>query len=185
VSGDPDDGSEGIRRRLLPYDVDAGSALRIGATHSADRPPNPPTYDQLTADGLVAPVDDPDRWFSEEEKHLAEWLRSRGVVVLSVQRRMGQRERTPDAVLGEGAATVELKHVVASVTAIVRAVRLGRGQSRRVVVDIRGPRADVGLALVAIRRAVRFYGSWLDEIVVVVNDDRSVGWTHGRDVGAV
>ncbi len=84
----------------------------------------------------------------------------------------------------EHEATVELKRTAATVTAIVRAIRLGRGQSRRVAVDVRGQHADGLLAMSAIATGVRFYGSHLDEIIVVVSDGQSVGWWHGRDTGA-
>lgn len=174
--------SDDAARRVLPYDIDFRMARPLGATHSPERPPNPPSHAELIELGLVAPRDDPDRWFNSQEKQLADWLRRRGIGLLSVRRRMGEHERTPDAVITNEPVTVELKYCpVASVTGIVRAVRLGRGQSRRVVVDVRGPRADPALALAAIGRALRYYGFWLDEIVVVVTEGQSIGWWHGRN----
>ncbi len=170
--------------RLLPFDVDFGQARIIGDEASSDRPPNPPRYAELLDAGLIAPVDDPDRSFEGKETATAVWLRQSGLVVLSIKRRTGNRERTPDAALPEHEATVELKRTVASVTAIVRAIRLGRGQSRRVAVDIRGQGAEAALAMTGIATAVRFYGEHLDEIIVVVSDDQSVGWWHGRDAGS-
>lgn len=170
-------------RRLLPFDVDLGVVRTVGATASRDRPPSPPTYVELVEAGLVAPGNDPDLSFNSAERSLAEWLRQRGLKVLSVQRRLGTYERTPDAALPEHQATVELKRATTSLTAMVRSVRLGRGQSRRVLIDSRGQGGDVGWALTSIATAVRYYGAHLDEIVVVLSDDQSVGWWHGRDAG--
>lgn len=176
----PDD----VSQRLLPYDVDFGQARTIGSEASASRPPNPPSFADLAEAGLFAPEGDPDRSFNTNEKSFADWMRNRGLKVLSIQRRVGIYERTPDAALIDHEVTVELKRTTASLTAIVKGIRMGRGQSRRVAIDVRGQACDAALALTAIARAVRFYGEHLEEIIVVVEDGQSVGWWRGRDTGS-
>lgn len=173
--------ASGIPLRLLPCNVDLGIVARVEGLHSRARPPDPPRYDELEREGLIAPGDHQYRWFSDDEQHLARWLDARGTRVVSVERREGRRERTPDAVLPTARETVEFKRSTPTATAVARSIRSGRGQSRRVLVDIRGPKADVGVAVAGMNRAVRLYGLWLDEVVVVVTDDWSVGWWHGRD----
>lgn len=130
---------------------------------------------------LIAPASDPYRWFSDDERRLAEWIQDRGASVRSVERREGQRERTPDAVLTPASKTVEFKKSVCSTTAIVREVRSGRKQSRRIAIDARGRGADKGVATPALAGAIKLYGLWIDEVVVVTSDDCSLGWWYGRD----
>lgn len=91
----------------------------------------------------IAPIGDPDKWFSEVERSSAAWLRHRGLDVLSVQRREGNLLKTPDAVAVTQPVTIELKSATGTLNSIVQRIRSGRWQSRRVMVDIRGTGAPL------------------------------------------
>lgn len=164
---------------VLPYDVAITPRAGIGNVLKGRHQPSPPSVEVLRAQGLVAGQHEPDRWFSAEERLTAGWLRGRGLEVVSVQRREGRHLKTPDAVVPSAEVTIEIKHPVATSNAIVQRVRVGRKQSRRIVIDLRGSGAYRDLAEVALSSAVRMYGDDLDEVVLIVNDDLALGWTHG------
>lgn len=165
--------------RILPFDLNVEAKGYLGNVLKHRPPPAPPSYRDLEAAGLVAPEDDADRWFRPEERLTARWLRSRGLDVLSVQRREGQHLKTPDAVASGFAITVETKSAVATTNAVVQRIRAARWQARHVVVDIRGARATPAIAEAGLQSAVRMYGALLDEVVVVVSDDLGLGWWRG------
>lgn len=62
---------------------------------------------------------------------------------------------------------------------MVQRIRGGRWQSRRVMVDVRGTATTAVTAQAALRSALIRYQADLDEVIIVVSDDLSVGWTHG------
>jgi hypothetical protein len=165
--------------RVLPYDVAITPRAGIGNVLKRRQELSPPSVEALRAEGLVADEHDPDRWFSADERLTVAWLRGRGVDVVSVQRREGRHLKTPDAVAPSAGVTLEIKHPVATSNAIVQRVRVGRKQSRRIVIDLRGSGADRDLAEIALGSAIRMYGDHLDEVVLIVNDDLALGWTHG------
>lgn len=173
--GDMSELDEGPRQ-VLPRDlaVETPWSLEGG---DIEKRATPPTYDEI-ADG-IAPADDPDKWFSDVERGSAGWLRRRGVDVRSVQRREGYLLKTPDAVAVTVPVTVEIKRATGTLNSIVQRVRDGRWQSRRVMVDVRGTGTTPATVEVAVRTALIRYQRDLDEVVIVVSDDLSVGWAHG------
>lgn len=175
MSTGPDEDSH----RVLPYDVAMRPKAALGHVFKVGKEPTPPSHQELLDAGLIAPEGDPDRWFSPEEKLTADWLRSRGLEVRSVQRREGQHLKTPDAVAPEFAVTIEAKRAAATMNAIVQRIRSARWQARHVAVDLRGTGTDQALAEAALEVALRMYGRHLDETVLIVTDRLSVGWTHG------
>lgn len=166
-------------QRVLPFDVDHPFDGNLGGLVRADRPPAPPSYEELDTQGLIAPVDDPDHWFSPEEVATASWLRDRDCPVRSVRRREGQHHKTPDAVAMHVAVTIETKTADSSGNAISQRIREGRKQARRVVLDLRGTEATIKEAQAGIDLALGRYGQQLDEIVLILADDTAVGWAHG------
>jgi hypothetical protein len=167
-------------RRFLPFDHDFRFVGTLGNLLNPDNPPNPPTFEELAEAGVIAPADDPDRFFNKAERATAAWLRSRGLDVLSVNRRTGQRARTPDAVIAGEPVTLETKGAVASENSIVQQIRGGRGQSRRIVVDARSENANLATAQAGLAHALRHYGQQLDEVVIVLTDGSAVGWWYAR-----
>ncbi len=165
--------------RVLPFDVDHVYEGLLGGLERPDRPPAPPTYEELEDEGLIAPADDPYRWFSPEERSAAEWLRDRQCPVLSVRRRDGQHRKTPDAVAVHVAITIETKTADSSTNANAQRIREGRRQARRVMLDLRGTAASLDEARAGLNLALGRYGQHLDEILIVLADDLSVGWSHG------
>lgn len=163
-------------RHVLPRDqtVETPWSLEGG---DIEKRATPPSYEEI-ANG-IAPADDPGKWFSEIERSSAAWLRGRGVDVRSVQRREGHLLRTPDAVAVATPVTIEIKGATGSLNSIVQRIRDGRWQSRRVMVDVRGTGANAATAEAALRTALIRYQRELDEVVIVVSDGLSVGWTHG------
>lgn len=165
--------------RVLPFDVDYVFERSLGGLIRADRPPAPPSYAELETEGLIAPADDPDRWFSAEEMAAAAWLRERNCPVRSVKRRDGQYRKTPDAVAAHVAVTIETKTADSSANAIAQRIREGRRQARRVILDLRGTGARQGDAQAGLGLALGRYGQHLDEVVLILADDLAVGWAHG------
>lgn len=142
-----------------------------------------PTAVELESAGKVAPRDDPDRYFSERERATAQWLRSRGVEgVRSVDRRMGQHEKTPDAVFDhpDGLATVEFKDPdKPTAQSVRRSARSGRKQSGLIVIDYRdelgtGMERETGIE--GMRAAVRNYGAEIEQMIVILGDGTPIGW---------
>lgn len=175
-------------QRLLPFDHDYRHIGEVGDLHNPAHPPNPPTFTELREAGLIAPVDDPDRYFSVAELATATWLRAHNLDVVSVNTRSGIRARTPDAVIAGVPATLETKGAVGTVNSIAQRIRSGRGQSRRVVVDLRDSDANLALARIGLEIAVRRYGSWVDEVLVIVpvgSGSVGVGWWYGRNLRSV
>ncbi len=165
--------------RVLPFDVDHVFEGVLGGLGRPDRPPAPPAYSELEAEGLIAPDEAPYRWFSPEEAYTAEWLRGREFPVLSVQRREGQYLKTPDAVAVRVVVTIETKTADCSANAIAQRIRAGRKQARRVVLDLRGAGATLDDARGGLNLALGRYGLHLDEVLLVLADDLAVGWFHG------
>ena len=161
---------------LLPIDVSVPTPWHLGAT-GFDKQPMPPPYDEV-AHGIASDAD-PDRWYSAAERATAAWLRNRDVDVRSVERREGHRLKTPDAVAVTAPITIEIKGAVGSVNSIVQRIRQARWQARHVVVDVRGTGTTRELAEDALRRALIKYQDDLDEVIVIVTDELSVGWSHG------
>lgn len=168
--------SEGALEFLLPVDVSVATPRPLAAT-AHDKPPTPPGYGEVV-DG-VAPENDPDKWFTMAERATAEWLRNRGVDVRSVERREGHLLKTPDAIAGSAPITVEFKGAIGSVNSIVQRIRQGRWQARHVVVDVRNTGTTRATAEDAVRRALVKYQADLDEVIIIVANDLSVGWTRG------
>lgn len=162
--------------RLLPYDVAVATPWAFD-TPGATRQPTPPSYEEIA--GHIAPLAAPDKWFSPAELSAATWLRSRGLEVCSIERREGHLQRTPEAAVAIRQTTVELKCATGSVNSIVQRIRAGRWQSRRVVVDVRSTGTTLATAEAGVHRALIRYQGDLDEVVVLVSDDLSVGWSHG------
>lgn len=165
--------------RVLPFDVNHVFTSTLGGLVRPDRPPTPPTYADLEAEGLIAPADDPGRWFGHEEAATAAWLHDRGCPVLSVKRRQGQHRRTPDAVALHVAVTIETKGADSSANAIAQRIREGRKQARHVVLDLRGTGGAIDDARAGLDLALGRYGQHLDEIVLVLADGLAIGWAHG------
>lgn len=126
----------GSMQRLLPYEVAVAPPEPLGSVMQLDNEPHPPGSDEIV--DLIAPDDDPDRWFSPAERLAAEWLRSRGVDVRSVDRREGHLLKTPDVVAVSRPITIETKRAVGSINSIVQRIRYARWQARHVVIDLRG-----------------------------------------------
>jgi hypothetical protein len=108
----------------------------------------------------------------------AQWLRSRGLNVLSVLEREGNEDRTPDAVIVGVPVTLEAKSTVATVNSIAQQIRSGRRQSRRVVVDGQQANAQLDVAQAGLATALRKYGQHLDEVVTIAPSlsGRSILW---------
>ena len=171
-------GTDMDRDRLLPRGVPL-----IGAP-----PPHefggglkrPPSYVELAAAGLLAPLSNPwahfDRPLRAGERVIAGWLQERGIVVRSVAVDVF---RTPDAVIDDVRMTVEFKTVgrgaADAAGAIYQRIRHARAQSPHVVVDVRGTAATRNDANRAVMRALRNGGRDLRE-VAVVGDGFVLSW---------
>lgn len=161
----------------MPYDIVADPPRILGSVAEPYNLPVPPRYTDIA--DLIAPAEDPNRWFSPEELSTAEWLRGRGLDVASVERRTGHLLKTPDAVAVGHPITIELKRAVGTANSIVQRLRNARWQARHVVIDLRDTGTTLDLAGSALSSALRMYGDHLDEVVLILSNDLSVGWHHG------
>lgn len=168
--------SGGAAQSLLPIDISVPTPEPMGST-GYDKHPTAPSFGEVAR--RAAPHDDPSRWFSKTERATAAWLHSRGVDVLSVERREGHSLKTPDAVAADAPITIEIKRAIGSVNSVVQRIRQARWQARHVVVDLRGTGTTRATAEDALRRALIRYQQDLNEVTIVVADELSVGWTHG------
>lgn len=161
-------------RRLPGSNLTDAQRARLPSRLPAPTGKLPPTVEQLCAEGRIGTG-----WehFSRRESATAEWLRARGVDVVSVRTSDVERVASPDAVAVVANVTVEYKTVdAATANAVFQAIRDGRHQSRRVVVDGRGIGLDPGLAVDGLAEALRKGGGDLDEVVVILTDDRDLHW---------
>lgn len=173
-----DDKAEAAKR-VLPYDTPVMPRSKLGSAVAMERPPTPPTYEEIAREGLIAPADDPDRWFSPAERMTATWLRHRDLDVRSVRVRMRDGLKTPDAVAVRIPITIETKTAVGSLNSIVQRIRAARAQARHVVVDLRGTGTTRAAAEAGLAAALDMYGEQLDEVAIIVTDNLAVGWSHG------
>lgn len=146
----------------------------------APREQVPPSVAELEAARLVAPDDDPYRYFSPKERVLADWLSAHGITGLrSVRARDRPGKPTPDAVFDhvDGWATLEMKTLDSPAENAVRAgVRSGRKQSPIVVIDGCGVAIPPDRATTALRKAIRVHGVDLRQVIVVLADGSALGW---------
>lgn len=126
----------------------------------------------------LAPEDDPDRYFLPKEKYAAEWLRfDGGHQIISVDR--SNNVRHPDAILNDGMnwCTVEIKTLTTpSPNAVIQNLRLGRRQSRIVVLDGQPAKLSWESAETGAQGAIRRYGDDFDQIIVRLGDGSSLHW---------
>lgn len=176
-------GTEPPDEPLLPIDV----LISRPAPKKPKTKRKPFTFAELNAFDALAPEDDPDRYFLENEQAVADWLATRGVVgTRSVQEdTSGTADRRPDGVL-ISTDTVEFKTLEAGGDedevsgTIADACRRGRTQSGRIIFDGRRIGLDRATAERGIARAVGRYGQDITELVIILADGSSVGWVHGR-----
>ncbi len=157
------------------------AATRINQTPGGERRTTlVPTAGELQAEGLVAPTDDPYRYFDSKERATVDWLAANGVSgIRSVRTRDRPGEPTPDTVFDHaaGLATLEMKAPdKPSEGAIDRGVRYGRKQSRIVVIDCRHAGTELNTAESGLRRAISHHGQDVDQVIVVVSDGSAIGW---------
>lgn len=140
----------------------------------------PPTVDELNAEGLIAPENDPYCYLNEEERAIAQWLADRALTgVRSVRARDRPGEPTPDAVFDrdERLATIEMKTLKSpSDGAVYNGLRYGRRQSRIVVIDGRPTGITPDIATSGLHRAARIHGVDIDQAIIVVTDGPALGW---------
>lgn len=155
----------------------------LGDLVSSDprRRPNPPRYqDLIDTPGLVAPADDPDRFFDADESSTAAWLRTHeGIRIRSVHRRPGLRNKTPDAVGDQFRITLDMKHRTTR-NGAVTGVRQGRAQSDRIVFDLRDADVDWHEFSAGLDEGLRKFGLRLNEILIIRGDDgAALHWVRG------
>lgn len=166
-------------QRVLPFDIAVGPRSVLSAGVIKGPPPTPPTYEEVSTEGITASSDDPDRWFLPAERSVADWLRNRGLDIRSVRERTGHALKTPDAVATSQNVTFEFKTAVGSTNSIVQRIRTARWQARRVVIDVRGTGTTREAATAGLAAALDMYDAHLDEVVIIVTDNLAIGWTHG------
>ncbi|WGX98734.1 phage minor head protein [Nocardioides sp. L-11A] len=137
------------------------------------------TYGALDRLGLIAPVDDPDLYFDDDELVVAEWLRGRGLAVRSVAN-ADDLPKTPDAVIDGAKVTVEFKTLKADrMTTVRNAATEGRRQAERIVINGQPVGLPAGTADDAMGRILGLIGGVIEEIAILRGDGTSVGWTRG------
>lgn len=161
--------------RVLPIDEPFAYDGALGSQGSRERY----TYGALERLGRIAPADDPDLYFDEAEKAIADWLRSRGLIVRSVHE-SNDLGPTPDAVIDGHNLTVELKTLTKpSMVALRNAATGGRKQAERIVINAEPVALSDELVAAGLARALGLIGAVIEEIAVMRVGGTSVGWTRG------
>lgn len=155
--------------------------------------------DKLRDLGLVADPDEPDEYFDKDNKNrrkpgrpetmAADWLRSHGIDVLSVDDASGTHGTVPDALAVVADQTVELKTVTAATpSAVAEAITRAKKQSDRVLVFVANAAMTPADAEAGMRNGIRDAGQYMTEITVVIAlsqqgpsgaEDIVLSWAHG------
>lgn len=165
--GDAEEAREAVeRQRVLPEGIVIDDVTPGG--RPSDR--NRKTPDELRSLGLVAPDDDKDMHFSDEERAAADWLRNQGIDVTSVSTADGKFGKVADALFITDDVTVEIKTVSKNddnnSNAIEKAIRRGTDQSDRIFIDASESGLSREVLEKAVRSSVRTRGVNLQEICV-------------------
>ncbi|MBT2265912.1 hypothetical protein [Rhodococcus erythropolis] len=187
--------TEGVERRhILPEGI-----VIEGETPGGSPPRNTPkTADELRDLGLVAPAEDPDRYFDRDKKtrgkperpetEVADWLRDQDIDVISVDEGNGALGKVPDSIAIASDQTVEIKTTTGGWRAVSERIVGGKEQSERVIVNATASNLTVEQAERGLRNGIRDAGAHLTEVVVIVSlagDNRRGGrdvvlsWRHG------
>ncbi|WP_306367159.1 hypothetical protein [Nocardiopsis sp. CC223A] len=178
-----DDGGDGgglprgNREQLLdvfPNRVDTEESLpRPEQTKPPTGRANPRPLEEITDEGLVGPG-----WenFNDKEKEVAEFLREHGIETVSIKESTVDGVRTPEAAIAGTGETVEFK-ILESDTArsFERNIRSARGQSRRMVFDVRHLGTSQEDAVKGLGKGLYNYGGDVSE-VVVIGDGYTIVW---------
>ena len=172
--GDAEHAPEAVeRQRVLPEGIVIDDVTPGG--RPSDR--NRKTPDELRSLGLVAPDDDKDMHFSDEERAAADWLRNQGIDVTSVSTADGKFGKVADALFITDDVTVEIKTVSKNddnnSNAIEKAIRRGTDQSDRIFIDASESGLSREVLEKAVRSSVRMRGVNLQEICIRGGPDNS------------
>lgn len=182
------------RRHILPEGI-----VIDGETPGGSPPRNPPkTADELRDLGLVAPAEDPDRYFDRDKKtrgkperpetEVADWLRDQDIDVISVDEGNGALGKLPDSIAIASDQTVEIKTTTGGWRAVSERIVGGKEQSERVIVNATASNLTVEQAERGLRNGIRDAGAHLTEVVVIVSlagdnprggRDVVLSWRHG------
>jgi len=160
--------------RRLAYTHDGRVGRRSGASN-----PSPPTPEFLREAELLAPGNDPGRFFDKGGRAVAAWLERLGISSVSVRAGTTDGEKTPDGLAIGLDRTWEAKRPQ-SVGGLERAWRGARKQSRWMIVDGRALGLSEDDAAETLRRHLPIWGADYDEVMVIVGDhgDTYVHWKH-------
>lgn len=172
--GDAEHAPEAVeRQRVLPEGIVIDDVTPGG--RPSDR--NRKTPDELRSLGLVAPDDDKDMHFSDEERAAADWLRNQGIDVTSVSTADGKFGKVADALFITDDVTVEIKTVSKNddnnSNAVEKAIRRGTDQSDRIFIDASESGLSREVLEKAVRSSVRMRGVNLQEICIRGGPDNS------------
>lgn len=156
-----------------------------------------PTYRELVDAEVLAPLDDPYRFFDSDNKRrgkpgrpeesIAKWLRDKGVELCSVDENAPQIQgKIPDSVIHAAQVTAEIKTIGAltqqqsddglAARRIGAAIRDAGLQSAYAVIDARNVNADPAQIAAGIRSGVHHRGAALTQVIVVLSDDLHLEW---------
>ncbi|WP_301119594.1 hypothetical protein [Mycolicibacterium fortuitum] len=171
--------------------------VRVGATAGGRVVTDRPTYRELVGAGVLAPPDDPYRFFDADNKRrgkpgrpeesIAEWLRSKGVELCSVDENTPQIQgKIPDSVIKAAQVTAEIKTIGAltqqqsddglAARRIGAAIRDAGLQSAYAVIDARNVEAHPGQIAAGIRSGVHHRGAALTQVIVVLAAGQHLEW---------
>lgn len=158
-------GEEQPQKFLAEY---IGPLGRRGEVH-------PPSVGELKE--YLAPEQSKWAEFSADELRVATWLKKNlGIELWSLRRRSGEGEVTPDALLLDLSASMELKMASTS-QALLTQARKARKQSQRFTAW--SGMTDPAEVQAAVSDVLRSYGEQFEELVVIFDDGASyVHWKH-------
>lgn len=166
--------------------------IRVEATPGGpDRRGDPLTYREIRAANAEA-QGEPYEFFDKKNKRtrkserpeqlIAEWLRSMGVPVRSVNdehKELPSGRGRPDAIFEFLALTIEIKTLEEPTETAIRGnIRKIGYQARHGVLDLRELAIDEDLARRALVREIGNTGNALDQILLLLGDQRHLEWRN-------
>jgi len=142
---------------------------------------SPPSADFLRKAGVVAPFNDPERYFDPASRKVARWLSTMGIESLSVRDSVLTDVKTPDGVLADGSATWEVK-APQTPKGIARGFEHARRQSPCLILWTQAFELSCENAVMALERQLPKWGADYREVIIILGNGTKeyVHWIRER-----
>ena len=140
---------------------------------------SPPSAEFLQRAGVIAPFNDPNRYFDSASGKVAQRLRTMGIDTLSIRDSVLEGIKTPDGVTISGSVTWEVK-APQTPKGIARAFEHARRQSPCLILWTQALEMSSKDAVVVLQRQLPTWGADYQEVIVMLGDrgEEYVHWIH-------